>query len=155
MEKMVYMWLLGIIVLAAFEAISLSLTTVWPLFGCIVALVFEVCGAPLWAQLIAFIISTTLLYAATRPIINKYFKLGQQKTNIDALVGEKCVVISDISNIEGKGQIKLKGQVWSARSETGEDFKAGDLVKAVRLAGVCIYVTAWQPEEQSEQPDKE
>lgn len=143
MEKMVYIWLIGIIVFSALEAISLSLTTVWPAFGCVVALIFERFGAPAWMQIIAFFVSFALLYAVTRPIIKKYFKIGEQKTNIDALVDQKCVVISNINNIDGVGQVKINGQVWSARSENGKNFQKGDFVRIVRIAGVCLYVTDW------------
>ena len=38
----------------------------------------------------------------------------------DALIGEQAVVTLPINNLAAQGQVKVRGQVWSARSENPE-----------------------------------
>ena len=48
------------------------------------------------------------------------------------------IVTKDIDPIEGKGQVKVIGQVWSAKSE--HPISEGTKVKVLSLEGVKIVV---------------
>ena len=56
---------------------------------------------------------------------------------IDTIVGEKCVVTEDIDNFAGCGQVRVKGQLWSARGLFEDDvFKCGETLRIVAIEGV-------------------
>jgi len=62
-----------------------------------------------------------------------------RETSIEAIVGERCVVVEKIDNFAGCGQVKVNGQFWSARG-AGEDdvFEIGEVLNIVALEGVKL-----------------
>ena len=65
-----------------------------------------------------------------------------QPTNADRCIGQTAVVIEDINNIEGKGQVHVNGITWTARSADGTVFKKDDLVTVEKIDGVKLIVRA-------------
>ena len=61
----------------------------------------------------------------------------------DNIVGKRCVVVEKIDNFAGCGQVKVKGQIWSARG-VGEDdvFDVGVALHVVAIEGVKLIVKA-------------
>ena len=60
-------------------------------------------------------------------------------SNIDAIVGKRCVVTEKIDNYAGCGQVKVKGQVWSARGVHEEDvFAEGERLNVVAIEGAKL-----------------
>ena len=56
---------------------------------------------------------------------------------IDTIVGEKCVVTERIDNFAGCGQVRVKGQLWSARGLYDDDeFEAGESLRIIAIEGV-------------------
>ena len=56
---------------------------------------------------------------------------------IDTIVGEKCVVTETIDNFAGCGQVRVKGQLWSARGLYEDDiFERGESLRIVAIEGV-------------------
>ena len=67
MEIMDFVWL-GIAILAAVvEAIVPALVSVWFVPAGLVALVLSLFGAPLWAQILLFVVVSFVSLAFTRP----------------------------------------------------------------------------------------
>ena len=66
------------------------------------------------------------------------FELFKKKSvTIDSIVGEKCIVTETIDNFAGCGQIKVKGQLWSARGFLDDDvFEQGETLRIVAIEGV-------------------
>ena len=68
-------------------------------------------------------------------------KLGSKiiKTNIESIIGERCVVTEKIDNYIGCGQVKIKGQIWSARGvEEDSVFDEGEVLHVVAIEGVKV-----------------
>ena len=67
-------------------------------------------------------------------------KESQEKiTEIEEIVGKKCVVVERIDNFAGCGQVKVNGQGWSARSAYDDDcFEVGDILSIVAIEGVRL-----------------
>ena len=60
-------------------------------------------------------------------------------TNADALIGMQAVVIEPIDNLHAKGQVRVRGQVWTARSADGDvTFEEGQTVNIVKIEGVKL-----------------
>lgn len=137
----VYFWL-GIMVLTGIlEVITLGLTCIWFTAGAAVAWIASLFGAPVWIQILLFFVISIVLLLFTRPIVVKYMKVGSNKTNVEAIPGKLAVVIETIQPVEGAGQVKLEGQVWSAKPEDGISvIEAGTPVSVVAVEGVKLVV---------------
>ena len=58
---------------------------------------------------------------------------------MDAIIGEKAIVVDRIQNIAGSGQVKVHNQIWSARSSNPDIvFEEGDIVSVVAIEGVKL-----------------
>jgi membrane protein implicated in regulation of membrane protease activity len=63
-------------------------------------------------------------------------KMKKGKTNLKALIGERCLVVEDISNINVKGLVNVKGSIWSARSVDQNDYiEQGTIVVVTNIEG--------------------
>ena len=97
--------------------------------------------APLWVQIVLFLIVSLVLLIFTRPIAVKYFNKDRVKTNAESLVGRTAIVISEIDNLEGIGQVTVSGQEWSARStEENGKIPVGAVVTVRAINGVKLIV---------------
>lgn len=137
----VIMWLVLLVVFLGIEIATLGLTTIWFAGGCIPAVIAAVLNAPFVIQILLFTIASLLLLFFTRPIAVKYFNKDRIKTNAESLVGRTAIVISEIDNLEGIGQVTVSGQEWSARStEDGKKIPAGAVVTVCAIHGVKLIV---------------
>lgn len=137
----VYAWLGLIVVLIIIEAATVSLTTIWLAGGALISFIFALFGLPLWTQIAAFLATSIILLIFTRPIAVKYFKVKLQKTNTDALIGETGLVIMSISEYKA-GQVKVKGQIWTAVSKSGDSIEVDTEVIIEAIEGVKLVVKA-------------
>ena len=77
----------------------------------------------------------------TRKIFVEKLKTGSEKTNVDALIGTKGIVVQPIRPF-AVGQVKVNGQVWSAVGKTPEtDIEQGREVKVHAIEGIKVVVT--------------
>jgi membrane protein implicated in regulation of membrane protease activity len=140
-------WIIVAVVCGIVEAISLGITSIWFVVGAIVALILASFEVPFIIQVVVFLTVSIVLLIYTRPIATKYLKLGKEKTNVEAVVGLEGVVIEKIDNVLGKGQVKIGGQIWSAKSESGEDISRDEEVEVVAVKGVRVIVKKKEKEE--------
>ena len=67
------------------------------------------------------------------------FSVLKIKSRRDGIVGERCVVTERIDNYAGCGQVKVKGQIWSARGVLENDaFSEGEILKIVAIEGAKL-----------------
>ncbi len=139
---MLIFWIVLLVVLVIVEAATAQLVTIWFAAGAAAALIAERCHAPEWLQWIIFITVSVIALIATRPLVRKVTKNKRQPTNADRCIGQTAVVLEEISNIEGKGQVQVNGIPWTARSLDGTVFKKDELVTVERIDGVKLIVKA-------------
>lgn len=91
-------------------------------------------------QVVAFVVVTLVSFLIFKIAFNKKIKKFKRgKTNITALIGERCLVVEDISNIHVKGAVNHNGLVWSARSADENDvIEEGSIVVVERIEGVKL-----------------
>jgi len=135
-----YIWLIVAVLLAVVVGLTLSLTTIWFALGALAAWIFKLLNFSLSIQLTVFVLVSGLLLIFTRPIIKKYLKAGRVKTNAEELVGMNALVIETINNINAEGKVKVKGQIWTARSNSNELISRDEIVKVIRIEGVKLIV---------------
>ena len=134
-------WLIIFVACIVVEIITMGLTTIWFAGGSLVASVAAAIGAPLWLQIVLFVAVSLLLLYFTRPIAVKYFNRDRVKTNAESLVGKQAIVISEIDNLQGIGQVTVGGQEWSARTtEEGITLPVGSVVIIRAISGVKLMV---------------
>ncbi len=135
-----YIWLIVAVLLAVVEGLTLSLTTIWFALGALAAWIFKILNFSLSIQLTVFVLVSGLLLIFTRPIIKKYLKASRVKTNAEELIGINALVTEAINNINAEGKVKVKGQIWTARSNSNELINSDEIVKVVRIEGVKLIV---------------
>lgn len=133
-------WLIVLVVLVTGEAITVGLTFIWFAVGALGGLVVAVLGGPIWLQVVVFLALSAVTLVLVRPAAAKLLTPGISPTNADRVIGQIALVTEQIDNIAETGQVKLFGQVWSARSETGEIISAQNRVRILRIEGVKVFV---------------
>jgi len=137
----IMIWLIILIICIVVEAATMGLTMVWFAGGSLVAAIAAALNAPLVVQIILFLIVSFLMVFFTRPIAVKYFNKKRVKTNVESMIGRQAIVISEIDNLQGIGQVTVGGQEWSARSEDDDvKIKAGAVVDIMAVSGVKLIV---------------
>ncbi len=123
------------------EIISLGLTSIWFAGGALVAGILALFKVDYTIQVLVFALSSLVLLAVTRPFARKFLNQKKlAKTNVEGLIGGKALVISDIDNFNSKGQVKLNGLEWTARSVDDEVIPMGTEVEIVAISGVKAIV---------------
>ncbi len=134
-------WLVLLILCIVIEIATLGLASIWFAGGAVPAMIVAAIGGPLWLQILLFFVVSLLLLFFTRPVAVKYFNKDRIKTNAESLVGRTAIVISDICNLEGIGQVTVSGQEWSARSvKDGVLIPTGTVVIVRAINGVKLIV---------------
>lgn len=106
--------LLGIVLVFTVE-ITFAMLAV----GALVAGVAMLLGVP-WpfGILIFALVSAVLTFALRKPMMRKFKSEAPVTTGTAALVGEKARAIDKVTTTSGR--VKLKGEVWTARTREGE-----------------------------------
>ena len=140
MHVSAYVWVVLLILFLMMEGATVALVTIWFAAGALVAAIAALLGASVGVQLALFLAVSAGLLAMLRPILKKYVNPKIVKTNTDSLIGRECVVTEAIDNLAAKGQVKVGGMTWSARSDSGADIPAGTVVTVSRIEGVRLFV---------------
>lgn len=139
--NMTVIWLAILVALVVIELLTMGLTTIWFAGGALVATVASLFGAPLAVQVILFLAASGLLLYFTRPLAVKYFNKDRVRTNAESLVGRQAIVISEIDNLQGIGQVNVGGMEWSARTRVdGVKLPVGTVTTILAINGVKLIV---------------
>ena len=137
----VTIWLAVLVVCVGIEIATMGLTTIWFAGGALVSAILAAFNAPLWLQIVAFFVVSLILLYLTRPVAVKYFNKDRVKTNVESLIGRQAIVISEIDNLQGIGQVTVGGQEWSARSVKDDvQLPVGSVVVVRSVSGVKLIV---------------
>jgi membrane protein implicated in regulation of membrane protease activity len=134
-----WIWVALTVIFSVIEALTFGLTTVWFALAALVMVFLSFFPIPFVFQIIIFLAVSACLLIFTRPVAIKKFKTGTEKTNVDSLVGKHALVLKQIGEFE-RGEIKLNGQIWSARSENSSVINEGTKCEVVRIEGVQAIV---------------
>jgi membrane protein implicated in regulation of membrane protease activity len=105
------------------------------------ALVANALGYEMPIQGIAFALFATLSLLFLRPIALKHLKkeVPGFATNMDALIGAPAMALTEVD--QNGGQIKLNGEVWSARSAVGA-ISTNTQLTVISIEGATALVVA-------------
>lgn len=134
-------WLALMVVFLIVEGATVSLVSLWFAVGSLGALVADLLGAPEWLQMLLFLVLSSVLLAGLRPFIKKFIKPKVTATNTDSVIGSAGYVTEDIDNLSARGQVKLGGMFWSARSTSGNPIQQGTKITVDKIEGVKVFVS--------------
>ena len=134
-------WLILLIVFGVGEAVTVGLTSAWFALGSLAALICTMLGGDVWLQIVVFVVVSAVTLALVRPLAKKYLAPNYSATNADRVIGQQAVVLQEIDNLKGQGQVNIAGQAWTARSESGAVLTEGSQVRVLRIEGVKVFVT--------------
>lgn len=134
-------WLIAAGVFFIIEMATIGFLVFWLGIGALLAMLTSFITDSILIQVLVFVITSIILLIFTRPLVNKFVKIPKEvKTNAYSIIGKKAIVISKINNIEGNGQVKIDGDVWSAKSFDDEDIPENTEVEIVEIDGVKAVV---------------
>ena len=135
-------WLVIAVIMIVIEVVTTGLATLWFAVGAIVAMIMDLCGAPFTAQIIVMAVVSIVCFALcmiwVRPKLESLRKKNIQRTNADRLIGREGIVIVPLNKNEGQGQVKVDGQIWSAKADS--DIAEGIRVIVRSIEGVKLVV---------------
>ncbi len=138
------MWKIWLVLSGIFviiEIINLGFFIFWFAMGSLIAMVSSFFIDNLVLQITIFIISSTILLFATKPFVKKFIgKDSNVKTNAYSIEGKIGKVTIDIEPIEGKGQIKVNGEIWSAKTHGNDIIPKDTEVVIEKIDGVKAIV---------------
>jgi membrane protein implicated in regulation of membrane protease activity len=95
---------------------------------------------PIWVDGAVFLVVSVLLLTLVRPELRR--RLTPPKSlpmGIEALEGKSALVLDRVARDEG--QVKLDGQLWTARPlNEGDEFEPGEQVTVMRIDGATAVV---------------
>lgn len=134
-------WLILSGIFVIIEIINLGFFIFWFAVGAFIAMLSSFLTSNLVIQIAVFVISSTILLFATKPFVKKFLdKDVTVKTNAYSIEGKVGKVVADINPIEGKGQIKVNGEVWAAKSEDNSTISKDTEVIIDKIDGVKAIV---------------
>jgi membrane protein implicated in regulation of membrane protease activity len=135
-------WLIAALVLAGAEVLTGDLFLLMLGGGALAAAgtnwLFDL---PIWANGLVFLIVSVLLLVGVRPALRRRLTTGKGLPEpMKALEGKSALVIDRVARHEG--QVKLDGQMWTARPLTEDDiYQPGDHVTVVHIDGATAVVS--------------
>ena len=139
LQGMVFVWLFVIVAAIVIEISTVDLVSIWFIPSACVAMILSLCKVQAWIQIVVFLAVFFVLMIFLKPVFKKNLGLKIVPTNADALIGQQAVVIESINNLHAKGQVKIRGQVWTARSaEEGVTYEEGTVVNVLAIEGVKL-----------------
>ncbi len=95
---------------------------------------------PIWVDGAVFLLVSVLLLSLVRPLVRRHLTPPQSLSiGIAALEGKRALVLHHVDRDEG--QVKVDGQVWTARPlNEGDEFEPGEQVTVMRIDGATAVV---------------
>ena len=121
------------------ESFTVGFFVFWFGVGALIALAISLLVSNFFIQVVIFIISSAILLVLTKPFVKKFIKTDKTvPTNVYSIIGKEGIVLENIDSINCTGKVKVKGELWSAVSDT--DIEKDSKIKVVSVNGVKLKV---------------
>jgi len=133
------MWLGAAGALLVAEMLTVDLLFASLAFSAFMAAIANGLGFEMAAQGLVFGLAAALSLFVLRPIALKHLKKrpADFATNVDALIGAPAVALTEVTVHDG--QVKLSGEIWSARSQ-GALISKDSMLEVVAIEGATAIV---------------
>lgn len=138
-----YIWLIAAAAFIAIEIVTVGFLVFWLAIGALFAMIVSFFTDSILIQTVVFVVSSILLIFLTKPFVNKLTQKDiSVQTNAYSIIGKKGIVTQDINSTQGVGQIKVNGEIWSAKCEGDSVIEKGTEVEVTEIDGVKAVVKA-------------
>ena len=135
-------WLIASGIFFVIEMITVGFLVFWLGIAALITMVVSFFTDSLIIQTAVFVISSILLIFLTKPFVQKFMNSKDTVvTNAYSIIGKHGLVIEDIDSISGTGQIKVDGEVCSAKCSDSTFIPKGSNIKILKIDGVKAVVT--------------
>ena len=138
------MWIFWLIAAGIFfiaEIATVGFLIFWLGIGAVLAMIVSFFTTNLVIQTITFVLSSIILIKFTKPILSKYINTKSPVlTNSYSLLNKRGIVVSDINGIDSIGQVKVNGDIWSAKCEDDIIIPKGTKVEILKIDGVKLII---------------
>jgi len=138
------MWSLWLIAAGIFFIVEIATTgflIFWLGVGSIFAMITSFLTDSIIVQTIVFVVSSCILIPLTKPLADKFTGKKSVPTNSYSLINKRGIVTVDINPIEAVGQVKVNGEIWSAKTDDGTIISKGTEIEVIRIDGVKLIVS--------------
>ena len=139
-QYMPFIWIGFAVIMAVCEAATTQLVSVWFVVGAVCAALATLFTGSIAIQSVVFVSVSLISLIVTKPLVNKIKKSSKKvNTNSDRLIGRTGVVLHDIESPLSIGQVKVLGEIWSARSDLAP-IEKDKKIKVLAIEGVKLVV---------------
>ena len=133
-------WAIAAAALAGGEVLSLGFFLGLLALGAAVAAIAAAVGLSVEVQVALFVVTSVASLAFIRPVALRHMKTpARLKSGTAALVGARAIVLERVD--ADRGQVKIGGEVWTARSYDEDDvFEPGARVDVMKIDGATALV---------------
>ena len=135
-----YIWLIIAGLFIIIETFTSGFLIFWFGIGALVSMIISIFIEDIFIQTIIFIISSVILIFATKPFVKKFTNSQTISTNINSLIGKTGIVVKEIDNLASVGQVKVNGELWSAKSIDNQIISENTKVEIIKIDGVKLIV---------------
>lgn len=133
-------WLIASGIFFVIEIFTVGFLIFWLGVAALIAMLISFITDSVILQTAVFVISSGLLIFATRPLANKIAGKETTPTNVYSLIGKRGIVVEDIDWQKGTGQVKIEGELWSAKTNEQINILKGTEVEVENIEGVKVFV---------------
>ncbi len=133
-------WLGLAVVLGIVEIATLDLVFAMLAAGAIAAAVTGLVTDSLVAEVLVALAVSVAMLGVVRPIALRHLQVPHTlRTGVEALIGEPGTVLETVTG--GDGRVRIKGEVWSARTfDPGTTIAPGAHVEVISIDGATAVV---------------
>lgn len=113
----------------------------WLGIGALLAMIASFITDNLVVQTAVFVVSSCMLIPFTKFFADKFTKKETVATNSYSLINKHGIVTSDINPLENIGQVKVNGEIWSAKTEDESILEKGTEIQVIKIDGVKLIVS--------------
>lgn len=135
-----YIWLIIAGLFIIIETFTSGFLIFWFGIGALVSMIISIFIEDIFIQTIIFIISSVILIFVTKPFVKKFTNSQTISTNINSLIGKTGIVVKEIDNLASVGQVKVNGELWSAKSIDNQIISENTKVEIIKIDGVKLIV---------------
>lgn len=138
------MWSFWLIVAGIFFIVEIATTgflIFWLGIGALLAMITSFITNSIVAQTIVFVVTSCILIPLTKPLADKFTNKKTVATNSYSLINKHGIVTMDINPIEATGQVKVNGEIWSAKSQDESIIPQGTEIEVLDIDGVKLIVS--------------
>lgn len=136
---MISIWVVVLLITLLLEFESQQLVTIWFSVGSILALILAAFNVHYIWQIASFVVLSTVLVLATRPLSRRFMRREIVATNIDSIIGKQGIIITDVS-LDVRGEVKVESRIWVAFVTSNIHIEKGTKVIVMDVEGNKLLV---------------